>query len=79
MIRLFDFLHDYWVGVILTMTLIQFISAICGFWIQGLTKGVWDLNAMWVGVGAIASAAATGYSKWWVDSKYNSTKEQMPN
>lgn len=73
-----NFLRDHWSGVVLTMTLILFLSALFGYWYQGVTKNVWDMTAMWAGVTAIGAAAATGYGKLWADSKYNSLLGEMP-
>lgn len=63
------FLEDDSVCVILVMAIVLFLSAIAGFWIQGLTKNIWDLNAMWSGIGAIFSAAATKFGKCWLTGK----------
>ncbi|MEN6411626.1 MAG: hypothetical protein ABFC84_02545 [Veillonellales bacterium] len=77
-VKFMNFLHDHWPGVVLTMTLILFLSALAGYWIQGITEHKWDMTAMWAGVTAIAAAAAAGYGKFWADSKYNSLTGQPP-
>lgn len=76
--RLFQLLHDNWIGVILMMTLTLFVIYLVAFFANGLFSTKFDLTSCWTGVGAIATAAATGYSKWWTDSKYNSSLEKMP-
>lgn len=77
--RWFAFLHDNWVGVILTMTLFLFAIFVFAFFRNGEYGAHYDLGACWAGVSAIAVAAATGYGKWWADSKYNSTEGQKPD
>lgn len=76
--RWFSFLHDNWVGVILTMTLILFFVYLYAFFRNGHYGERYDLASCWAGVGAIAAAAATGWGKWIVDSKLNSVDGQMP-
>jgi hypothetical protein len=66
-VRFIGFLQDECVGIVLLMSLILFVSVIAGFWIQGLTENIWDLNAMWGGIAASATAAATKFCKCWVD------------
>lgn len=77
--RWFRFLHDNWVGVILTMTLTLFFVYLYAFFRNGHYGEHYDLASCWSGVGAIAAAAATGYGKWWTDSKYNSGDGQKPD
>lgn len=67
----FNFLEEHWTGIIFTQTCALVASALAGFWIQGVEQGKWDLAAMWTGVGAIATAAAAAWGKWFVISKYN--------
>ena len=74
----FRFLHNSWMGVILTMTLALFFVYLFAFFRNGHWGEHYDLASCWAGVGAIASAAAAGYGKWWADSKYNSGDGQMP-
>jgi ascorbate-specific PTS system EIIC-type component UlaA len=76
--RWFSFLHDNWVGVILTMTLLLFAIFIFAFFRNGEYGAHYDLAACWSGVSAIAVAAATGYGKWWADSKYNTEQGKPP-
>lgn len=75
----FAFLHNNWVGVILTMTLVLFFVYLYAFFRNGEYGAHYDLTSCWAGVGAIASATAAGYGKWWADSKYNSVDGQKPN
>ncbi|CUH97152.1 putative membrane protein [Propionispora sp. 2/2-37] len=77
--RWFSFLHDNWVGVILTMTLILFFVYLYAFFRNGEGGAHFDLVSCWTGVGAIATAAAAGWGKWVVDSKYNSVGGQKPD
>ena len=77
--RWFHFLHDNWVGVILTMTLILFFVYLYAFFRNGHYGEHYDLSSCWAGVGAIATAAAAGWGKWVVDSTLNSIDGQMPN
>ncbi|MDR3565599.1 MAG: hypothetical protein P4N59_29745 [Negativicutes bacterium] len=77
--RWFLFLHNNWVGVILTMTLLLFSIFVFAFFRNGEFGTHYDLASCWGGVGAIATAAATGYGKWWTDSKYNSADGQKPD
>ena len=78
MIKFFNILHDYWVGVILTMTLILFAAWLFAFFRNGKCGAHYELASCWAGVGAIATAAATGWGKWIQDSKYNSKPGEMP-
>ncbi|MEN6566788.1 MAG: hypothetical protein ABFC57_10845 [Veillonellales bacterium] len=77
-VRFMNFLHDHWPGVILLMTFALVLSALCGFWIQGITEHKWDMAVLWTGIIALATAAATGYGKFWADSKYNSPPGDKP-
>jgi len=65
------YLELNWAGLVLVQMLMIFVSAMYGFWSQGLHKGVWDLMALWAGTSAIATAAIGLYGKFYVQSKYN--------
>ena len=67
----FHFLEENWTGVILTQSFFLVLSALYGYWSQGLHDGKWDINTMWTGIGAIATAAGAAWGKWFVIGKYN--------
>lgn len=75
----FCFLYSNWVGVILTMTLILFFVYLYAFFRNGEGGAHYDLASCWAGVGAIATAAAVGWGKWVVDSKWNTRPGVMPD
>jgi hypothetical protein len=77
--RWFCFLYNNWVGVILTMTLFLFAIFVFAFFRNGEFGARYDLGACWAGVSAIAVAAATGWGKWVVDSKWNTEHGVMPD
>ncbi len=72
------FLHDNWLGVILVMTITTFIFWAIGYFANGLFGMHFDLASCWAGMGAIATAAAAGCGKWWVDSTKNSDPGKIP-
>ena len=69
--RWFHFLEENWTGIIFTQSFFLVLSALAGYWMQGINDGKWDIAAMWTGIGAIATAAAAAYGKWFVIGKYN--------
>lgn len=73
-----NWLHNNWLGVILIMTITTFIFWAVGYIANGLYSYHFELGSCWAGMGAIATAGATGFGKWWVDSKDNSQPGKMP-
>ena len=72
----FNYIEEHWTGIIFTQSFLLVTSALAGYWIQGIKTGHWDINSMWTGVGAVATAAAAAYGKWFVIGKYNTTPGQ---
>ena len=71
LVKWFNYLEKHWTGIILTQSFALVLSALAGYWIQGIKEGHWDITSMWTGVGAVATAAAAAYGKWFVIGKYN--------
>ena len=78
-IKIMNFLHDNWVGIVFMMMLTLFFVWLFAFFANGLYGYKFDLSSCWAGIGAIATAAATGWGKWIIDSKYNTNQGEKPN
>ncbi|MBU2701916.1 hypothetical protein Ga0466249_003043 [Sporomusaceae bacterium BoRhaA] len=78
LLRMLNVLHDNWVGIILFMTLLTFFAWLFGYVLNGLYSYKFDLASCWAGFGAIATAAAAGCGRWWIDSRENSKQGEMP-
>lgn len=74
-----NWLHNNWLGIVLVMTITTFLFWAVGYFANGLYNRHFDLASCWAGMGAIATAAAAGFGKWWVDGKFNSIEGTMPN
>ena len=76
--NLLTFLLDNWCGLILLMTLILFLVFLVGFFRNGEFNTNYNLEVVWTGVGATATAATAGIGKWFIDSRFNSKEGSMP-
>lgn len=73
-----NFIADNWVGVVICMVIALFIFWSIGYFANGLFGARFELNSVWAGVTAITAAGVVGITKYWTDSKHNSTPGQMP-
>jgi len=74
-----NWLYTHWLSVIMMVMLVLFLVWLFGYFRNGEYGTHYDLQSCWAGVGAIATASAAGFGKWWIDSTKNSNQGEMPS
>ena len=73
-----QFLHDYWIGVIMCMIFCVFLLWAFGYLANGLYGYSFELQSCWTGLSTVGSAGFLAAIKYLIDSTFNTARGTGP-
>jgi hypothetical protein len=73
----FEYLEKNWVGITLTQSFVLTLSALFGFWDQGLATHNWQIYTLWPGVTAVMGAGTMAYASFFTKQNLQLKRETL--